>query len=237
MLRRVCCFTLVSIATLAAAEFWDKKPYTRWDDQEIARILVDSPWAKEVIIRFGKKDQYVAPPPPPPPPASVGGMNQPSPNLGGGPLGPMVGRKVQTIPEGATVRIRWESAEPMRQAIARSLFAAGSAQAAEMAAQTPELYRLVIDNIPPYVESARFGSLQSDLLANTTLRVGKRLTLRPSAVQVSANKAGLIVRIDFPRDGITAQDGEVSLETEAGISGIECHFRLRDMLFGGKLAL
>ena len=231
---------LVPLAALTAADFWEKKPYAKWDEQEVAHLLVDSPWAKEVIIRFGKenRDNYVAPPPPAPPPASIGGLNQPSPNLGGGPLGPMVGRKVQTIPEGATVRVRWESAEPMRQAIARSLYSTGAPEGAKLVAETPAVYRIVIDNIPPYVESARFGSLQADLESNTYLRVGKRLTLRPTGVEVSANKSGLLVRMDFPRqDPIDLKDREVTLETEAGISGVHCEFRLQEMLFHGKLAL
>jgi len=158
-------------------------------------------------------------------------------NLGGGPLGPAVGRKVQSLPAGATVRVRWESAEPLRQAIARTLYKPGSKEAEELA-QPAATYRLAIDNIPPYLESARFGSLQAELMANAVLKVGKRNVLRPSEVTISANKQGLIVRLEFPRDTpIVERDDEVTLETEAGVSGITCQFRLRDMIYRGKLAL
>jgi hypothetical protein len=217
------------VGALFAAQFWEKKPYQEWTEQEIARILIDSPWAKEVIIRLDK--DYTPSIPPPPPPNSPGGVVAPGSNLGGGPLGnPAVGRKIQTLPAGATVRVRWESAEPLRQAIARTR---GSSSV-----EGPTTYRLAIDNIPPYLESARFGSLQAELLANAILKVGKRTVIHPTDVSISANKAGLIVRLDFPRDAaIVERDGEVVLETEAGVSGIVCSFRLRDMFYGGKLAL
>ena len=223
-------------ASTYAANFWDKKPYQEWNDQEIARILIDSPWAKEVLIRVGQ--DYVAPPPAAPNPASVAGVGGPTPNLGGGPLGPAVGRKVQTIPSGATVRVRWESAEPLRQAIARTLYKAGSAEAQELVSSQPSHYIIAIDNIPPYLESARFGSLQADVLSNAVLKVGKRTVIRATNVTVSANKAGLIVRLEFPRDPeIREKDDEVTLQTEAGITGVTCTFRLRDMIFGGKFVL
>jgi hypothetical protein len=49
---RASVFAVAALATGAAAlfagaEFWQTKPYTEWNDKEVARILNDSPWARE----------------------------------------------------------------------------------------------------------------------------------------------------------------------------------------------
>jgi hypothetical protein len=237
--RRPLLILLSATAFLFAADYWEKKPYTKWDDQEIARLLIDSPWAKEVIIKLPR--DYVPAPPAAPPPASLSGVTgqtSVAASSGAGPLGYSVGKKTQSLPPGATVRVRWESAEPMRQAIARTLYSAGSNKALDLVLNHPPGYVIVIDNIPPYLESARFGSLQADLMASATLRPGKHNAIHPSSVVVSANSGGLVVKMLFPSDEpIRFEDREVVLEAQAGISGIRCVFQLNQMLFQGKLAL
>ncbi len=47
MIRKIA-LTLPLLAVLAvyllAADFWESKPYTEWDDKEIQKIFDDSPW-------------------------------------------------------------------------------------------------------------------------------------------------------------------------------------------------
>jgi hypothetical protein len=52
MRRILFIFTLVIIASaaLAAAEFWEAKPFLQWSDREVEKVLTDSPWTALVAI-------------------------------------------------------------------------------------------------------------------------------------------------------------------------------------------
>ena len=42
------------VLSLWAADFWQAKPYTEWNDKETQRLLDSSPWARQVeIARMG----------------------------------------------------------------------------------------------------------------------------------------------------------------------------------------
>lgn len=221
----------VATATvLTAAEFWEAKPYTKWTDQEIARVLVDSPWAKEVFIRFeGEfeerlRSQSRTPPPAPASPAQVG---RNAPGDGQGPLGSMVGRKRDPIPAGATVSVRWESAKPLRQAIAATKKTAVAPQ--------PDHYTLVIDRIPPYMEQREPANLRDVLLQITELTWDREAPVRPVDASVSANADGLIVRLHFPRREEPPRAGSVAeLHTRIGVSRVKCTFKVKSMVVAGK---
>src|SRR5579883_3075313 len=36
--------------TLWAADFWQTKSFTDWDEKEVHKILTDSPWAKKLLV-------------------------------------------------------------------------------------------------------------------------------------------------------------------------------------------
>ena len=42
--------TAMACAVLAAADFWETKPFTMWSDQELQQVTTDSPWAKKIVI-------------------------------------------------------------------------------------------------------------------------------------------------------------------------------------------
>ncbi|MGH9805348.1 MAG: hypothetical protein ACRD4D_09275, partial [Candidatus Acidiferrales bacterium] len=37
---------LASVASLSAAEFWEKKKFTQWSKKDVDKMLMDSPWAE-----------------------------------------------------------------------------------------------------------------------------------------------------------------------------------------------
>ena len=47
---------LLSFAALLVAgvtfgeDFWIKKDYTQWSDEEVKKIMTNSPWAKDVLV-------------------------------------------------------------------------------------------------------------------------------------------------------------------------------------------
>ncbi len=50
-------FAVTGLAlSLAAADFWEKKPSAEWSDKEVNRGWTNSPWAKEVSATFQVQD-------------------------------------------------------------------------------------------------------------------------------------------------------------------------------------
>ena len=48
---------LLAGAALVAADFWEEKDFTTWSDEEVEEMLTDSPWAKQVGIIVGGREQ------------------------------------------------------------------------------------------------------------------------------------------------------------------------------------
>ena len=46
------CF-LASVA-LTAADFWEEKEFSGWSNQQVEKILSDSPWARKVTVLTGR---------------------------------------------------------------------------------------------------------------------------------------------------------------------------------------
>jgi hypothetical protein len=230
-MKRMMAFALALAGMLAAAEFWETKPYTRWTEQEIARVLVDSPWAKEVQIRFeGELEERIRAQQqtPPPPAASVSQVGR-NGTGSGGPLGSMVGRKGVPMPGGTTVRVRWESAKPLREAIAATKRKPVEGQ--------PDYYELVIDNIPPYTESRETAGMRDALLALSQLTWDKEAPVRATDATVLANADGLVVRLKFPRRTDAKAGSNVELHTRIGVSRVRLTFQTKAMVLAGRLEL
>lgn len=77
---------------LAAGDYWSKKPASQWTPEDVERLLRDSPWAKAVNADFDT--------------GAEGG-----PSIGrGGVVGPPAG----PLRRRESVRVVWESAQPVR---------------------------------------------------------------------------------------------------------------------------
>ena len=37
-------------------DFWETKPFSEWSDEEVDRMLTDSPWAKSMSVNFELSD-------------------------------------------------------------------------------------------------------------------------------------------------------------------------------------
>jgi len=95
------CVALTSRLSAADSSFWNKKPPPDWTPEEIARLLNESPWAKEVTPTY-----TILPPPTDQRPWGE------TPPIRGGP----VPQHQRTIKAPYRAIIRWESAEPIRTA-------------------------------------------------------------------------------------------------------------------------
>ncbi len=227
-------FCLAGAIMLLAADTWRKKAYAAWDEQDVLKILNDSPWAREVSILLGAF-------------GTAGGRDDlptsssPVAGVGGNPGGGMGGRSgVNAGMDGsrgaptARLVVRFVSALPVRQAMMRARYgdAVEKSPAAAKVLSAPDNYYVVA------LAGLRhpLGDLQT-IKEKSTLRIKGKEPFGPVQVQVE----NAMIVMFFPREGhpITVDDGQVEVQVALpGLtSPIRCAFKLKDMVYEGRLEL
>jgi hypothetical protein len=204
-------------ATLAAANFWDEKPFQKWSDAEVERMLSDSPWARQVSVAL------------PPRLIESGGFGPQgrggSDNVGN--LGPM--------PMRVRVTISWRSALPVKQALVRGqagLNGEVSAENNEFLTRDERFYVLGVTNVPMPFRRTPLEAIKAD----SFLRRDRKPAI--PADDVTFQQGGSVLLIAFPRsDDLAVDDRQVEFVTKLGDFSIKWKFRLKDMVFQGKLEL
>ena len=215
-------FVLASNA-LVAAEFWDTKPFREWSDKEARKLLEDSPWAALIAVPLPNRG-------PVPTPDSAGG------GRGGGGRGGGGAEGFGPAPVRVRLTISWRSALPLKQAAARQQAGNGGTIPPDMEAalaREDELYVVAIQGLPPqYTQSGPASTIDAFLHRN-----GKPdIPAARGAAQPA--RGGAVLFVGFPRtDPITLADGDVEVDVKIGALGIKKKFKLKDMLFHGRLEL
>jgi hypothetical protein len=224
MKQRLSLFFLL-ILSLWAADFWQAKPYTEWNDKETQKLLNSSPWAREEELTMGGG------PGAPGAGAPEGGRGR------GGPAGdvPIAG------PSSVNVVVRWQTALPVKQALARQKFGkevANSADAKTFLDHQETTYVVEVSGVPSMMMAGPPERLQSGLQRQTALNVKGKGTLTPSEVQITPNNRMVDVYFSFPRAAaLSLDDKEVEFSTRIGPAALRTKFRLKDMVFNGQLEL
>jgi hypothetical protein len=208
------------ILSLWAANFWQTKPYTEWNDKEAQRLLNDSPWAREVELMTG----------------GAPGAGAPGGGRGGrgGPGGDVA------APAPISVVLRWQTALPIKQALARLKFGkdvASSADAKTFLDHEETTYVIAV-SAPPEMMAGPQEQMKTVMKGLTTLTVKGKGVLTPSEVQIMPNNKMVDVYFSFPRAAsLSLDDKEVEFSTRIGFSAVTSKFRLKDLVFNGKLEL
>lgn len=209
-------------AGLYAAEGWQTKPFTEWSEQEVQKLASDSPWCRPYLVLISH--DMLAP---------SNGRNAGSrPNGGAAP-----GEADEKIPTVA----RWQTALPIREAVARLKYrdeagTAAEAKALVNAAQTT--YSIAITGSFARLLGGNQEKLKAATMKGTSLAVKGKVALKPSDVAFSASGVDAEVTFTFPRsEGITADDKEIDFSTKIADETFRYRFHPKDMVFGGKLEL
>jgi hypothetical protein len=234
-MKKLAAFVFLFAFTLWAADFWTK-PYTDWTDKEVQKIGNSSPWAKEFNVALGggggapgggsgKRG------------GGGGGQNNPASanaedpgGLGGGGAGTSL-----------TLYIRWQSALPVKEAVARVKYGAqvGSSPDAKQYLATEEPnYVIVIDGLNRgMIGAGDADAMKKTLLDQTALVIkGKELIKAIDFRLVGQGRISAVFA--FPKTNpIDVDDKEVEFQTKLGTVSIREKFRLKDMMFNGKLEL
>jgi hypothetical protein len=228
-------FAVTGVVLLAAEPSWTGKPISSWTQEDVRQILTDSPWARTVkagITRLQGEDER----------REGGKMGQDHgvgfdgiPNtraklpknlvelLFRGPNGPV--RTSQFI----TVRLRWESALPVRFAELRS-------DGMEPLTLPGDGYSIAVYGVPGSGFKGDPKKLGEPLKKDAVLRREGKKDVRPSDVEVFQREEGVVVVYVFPASAeIGKKDGSVEFDAQIGRIIVAQSFDVSTMEFQGKL--
>jgi hypothetical protein len=228
------------VASLMAQEpVWKTKSPAQWSEADARQILARSPWAMEnaaTVTRRLTEDQL----------RDGGQMGQPrgvgndnvdpkhsgeqiSLNVFTGPGGD--DRSVRSLPRPITLRLRWESALPVRLAELKSH---------EVAPPTLDTdgYCIAVYGIPRTNIKGDPKELGKPLKGLAVLKRDSKKDVRPASAEVFQVDDGAVVVYLFPMSAeISKKDRHVLFEAQIGRIVVTQTFELSDMEFNGKLEL
>jgi hypothetical protein len=251
-MRRIVFLFLTGLLVAGAAlgeDFWLKKEYMQWTDEEVKALLANSPWAKEVTVavppsalgRGGGQSRGAGSGPASASPVDVEG------NSGGGrggrggnrgtsdPGGPLV-----NTPEDPLIKLNmsWRGALPMRKAVVRSRLGAAAAvpaEAQQVVSKDLDDYVILLSGVP--VNLARLAQNPATLNLSS-LKIGKKAPIAPKGFDFQAHAQVVDVIFVFPKTApIVADDKEVEVVLKLGQIEVKKKFNLKDMIYNGKLEL
>jgi len=224
---------------IAQVPVWTSKPAAQWTDEDARQILDRSPWAKEIratITRRLTEDQL----------RDGGQMGQPrgvgNENVDPKGSGEKVALDIFTGPGGddrsfrslsrpISLKLRWESALPVRLAELKSH---------EVAPLTldGEGYRIAVYGIPNANFKGDPKELGKPLKGLAALKREGKKDVKPSSAEVFQLEGGVVVVYLFPLSAeITRKDRQIQFEAQIGRIVVNYTFDLREMEFMGNLEL
>jgi hypothetical protein len=231
----------VSALLLIAAEpTWRTKAISQWTDEDAKQVLRDSPWAKNVtagIARRQTEDER----------REGGNMGQPhgvgfdgvdpkgsGPKLPTSPADVLFGgggRSVRSVPQIIVLKLRWESALPIRAAELKSRFI-------EPPTLPGDGYSIGVYGVPGDYFKGDPKSLGDPLKKLAVLKREGKKDVKPASVEVFQREEGLVVVYTFPLSAeISKKDGHIEFEAQIGRIGLAQSFDVSEMEFQGKLEL
>lgn len=237
-------------AGMAASQPWARKDPQQWTTADTSHLLLDSPWAQQTGVTFGIKpeEEYVPPQLPGAAEAGLPGQQQSNIHWDGG-----VGRNDRYNTPTLNVTVRWDSALPERLALARDQTLDKSSVAPYSAEQAGKDYIITIVGLVPggryrtvgspaavsssddSVDSRNPEPLLEGLMVNSRLLTATG-AIRPENVKLDGETGTL--HFFFSREhAINLSDKEVVFESRFGSLTVSQKFRLKDMVYKGKLEL
>lgn len=225
----ICTFLLILFIAAGAGreeKFWEEKPYTQWTEEEVQQLFFNSPWTKRVIYT---------------PPTTAVVQRYRTYRIA-------AKDRRQNIPHWRLYKeqiyyISWSSALPWKQA--RIRYAQLKEQALDVTQidrflNDPEKYiRIIITtNDPQIFLSAEKTEIAMETYLETELRGRiKLLDYIPPTRENMMPPIFIFPRIKNDTPLITLEDEEVTFFTRFSNVTLKCKFKLKDMVFQGKLEI
>ena len=127
--------------------------------------------------------------------------------------------------------LRWESAEPVQQAIAKT-------KDSDAPVMHGNEYAIVISGLPRRVGRNSNALDEKTLKNNASLKKDSNKKIKPVAVKVIRLEEGMKIVYYFSRkDEITLKDRLIEFDAKIGRFEIDRPFVLKEMMIDGRLAL
>jgi hypothetical protein len=233
----------ISTALLAAADpAWKTKPTAEWTEGDATEVLTASPWARQVMAGVaGRQSEDEL--------RDGGRMGQPTgigydgvDPKGTGPKlptklsdlvvpAPNGGRSVRSMAQGLPVRLRWESALPVKVAELK-------AHLEDPPTLEGNGYRIAVYGLPGGYFKGDPKKLGDPLKDYAVLRRDGKKDVKPSSVEVFPQSDGWAVVYLFPPSAeISPKDKQVTFDAHIGRIVVVQLFDLTQMMFQGKLEI
>jgi hypothetical protein len=230
---------LAAAHLIAADPVWMSKPAEQWTEEDAKQVLDNSPWAKKVtavVTRRLTEDQL----------REAGQMGQPrgvgnegvdpkgsgpkvSPNIFTGRGGD--DRSPRSLPQSIMLKLRWESALPIRLAELKS-------HEVEPPTLQADGYSIAVYGIPGGDFKGDPKQLGEPLKNLAALKREGKKDVRPIAVEVFQGENGVVVVYLFPLSAeISTKDRRIRFEAQIGRIVFAQDFDLTEMEFRAKLEL
>jgi hypothetical protein len=225
-MKKLAALLIILAAGLWAADVWQARPFTEWTDKDVAKLSSNSPWAREFSVEMTGDA-----------PAGGGGRGKGGGTRDGGQTGgPEAGGGMPNL----MLTIRWQSALPVKQAMVKMKYKAEAGTSAEakqiLDASEPD-YVIVIAGLNRNMVRGSADELKQTMMAATQLAIKGKEPIKPTDFRV-IGQGKVDAVFAFPKvNPITEDDKEVEFQSKVGAIVIRQRFRLKDMMFNGKLAL
>jgi hypothetical protein len=172
---------VVATSLIAGSDPWKDKPYKEWDAKDVEKIMLDSPWARPVIVSATWK------------PTSGSAITAVAGGSGSNPGGASGGSisKSADDPAGANREavyyVRWASSLTLRQALARKAELRGTPaeKAEQILQQQPETYIISVQG----ADMSPFAKVDEMSLKQKTYLMSKKTKQKLSPDRVEFRRA------------------------------------------------
>ena len=129
--------------------------------------------------------------------------------------------------------VRWASALPIRQALA--LHQSKAPETLEIV--EPE-YVVEIAGFPTTVIRQGARRFEAELADSARITVAGRPSLKPVSASVPEHGMHLMATLRFPQfEGLDTKEGDVTIHATPGSLKVDQRFKLKDMVYDGRLEL
>ena len=228
---------LLAAAAYAGGDPWKTKPYTQWDEKDVAAVLQSSPWVKLNVSLPGALSAADATPDYNPGVSGPGPM--PNRTASPSPTAPQLGAGDNATPGTAakTYNIFWYSARTIREAFARRAVLKGTMtadNAAKIVATDPDTYQVVVSSSDMSFFEGRAEDEFKDAAYLELKKDKKKINPTSVAFQRSSGKV-VGVLFSFPKKdaegqpSIPADEKELGFSTKISGAWLRASFNLKQM--------
>jgi hypothetical protein len=224
---QICLLAAAATALAAGDEPWKDKAISAWTVEDAKQLLTDSPWAKSVNTSFAERTSEMG--------GRGGGLSIGIPGIGMGRRG---GRNTPPPDDGLgsgeppVLRLRWESAQPVREAELKA-----------RETNAPDIdqnhYAVAVYGVPARVVAGDPAVLARQYKKQASIKRDNEKDLKPESVEVLNREDGPVIVYFFSRKVEITRSTDRRLEFDAQIGRLEltASFYIADMVYQGKLEL